>query len=301
MHALDAQGRLRGLTRPRGPETRVLLIGEYAVRLEGLDPALAACLERRWGAAFLVRGAPGPTRLLLRVLDAGARGWLPPAKPGERYRVESLGAAAGGLVVSYHFALAADGEPGAWRVGLSAPSPEPLERSLENAVRFLVARAVAEDGGLALHAAGVVREGRAFLLAGASGSGKTTAVAQCRPAADLGDDFGLVVPATRGWCSAAVPFDNSERIVHAPPRGLLPLAGIWRLHQASTTRVERPSALAGVASLVACAAFAWALPDLAERLLVAGRRLVDDGLYAHLHFALGDDLWTHLVPKRVDA
>ena len=277
----------------RGDLRRDLSIGDSVLRIVGLDARLAATLEQRWGP-FLVAASGRSPLATLQVHDHDGPGWLGPAAAGEGYRLEALGDATQRVVVSYNFALCAAAD-GRWRVAIRDGADEPVGRVLENAVRFLTARVAVELGGLPLHAAGVLRQGRAYLFAGPSRSGKTTAVSLSPETVSLGDDLGLVIPAADGWCAPALPFDNAERIEHEPPRGLLSLAGIWRLHRAREHRVERPPTGLAIGSLLACAAFPWAMPEQAEALLEAATRLVADGLFAHLHFAKDEGFWAHLV------
>jgi hypothetical protein len=291
---LAAHERLSVLDRPLGSEVRDLTLGRWRIRIDGASGSLATALERRWGR-FLDRPACGTApRAALRVLDAGAATWLPAPSGGELYRIEARNGPDRRIVLSYGFALRR-GEGGAWRLGLCRGAVEPTERAVENALRYVAACLALEDGGFALHAAGVLREGRAFLFAGPSGAGKSTLTRLARPAASLGDDFGLFVRDGDGWAAPALPFDNAERIDPDTPQGLFPLAGIWRLEQASHTRVERlPPALA-VASLLGCAAFPWAMPEQADRLLEHARAFVAAGRFERLRFALDTPLWTELV------
>jgi hypothetical protein len=163
---------------------------------------------------------------------------------------------------------------------------------LENAVRLLVARMAVERGGFALHAAGVLRDGKAWLFAGPSGAGKTTAVRLSAPAPSLGDDYGVVLRRGSEWFAAAVPFDNSERVSASATEGLFPLAGVWRLHRAATPRIEPQRGATGSASLLACVAFHRALPDLAERVLSHVEALVRADRYHHLYFAPDPGFWS---------
>jgi hypothetical protein len=72
------------------------------------------------------------------------------------------------------------------------------------------------------------------------------------------------------------------------------LAGVWRLFQAKHHRVERPSGVMAQASLLACAAFPWALPDLADRAGESVAAIAASGLFGHLHFALDRGFWALL-------
>jgi hypothetical protein len=289
MSTSEIYSALRALERPLGEERRDLVLGDLRIRLEGLGAGLAGDLERRWGA-FLQPASSTAAGHVLRFFQSAATGWLSPWRPGEHYRLEALDAGGSRLILSYHFALCAEPAAGEWRVAISSEPEEPIERLVENAARYLVARIGAESGGFVLHAAGVLHEGRAWLLAGPSRAGKTTAVGLCAPALSLGDDLGLVLPGGGGWRTTAMPFDNSERIEHDPPRGWLPVAGILRLRQAVETRIEKPPVSLGVAALMSCAAFPWALPDLADALLEQVRAFVQEGRFGELHFTPDADL-----------
>jgi hypothetical protein len=296
MQANDVTDRLFTLDRPCGGEERTLRIGDRTIRLAGLDRALAETLDARWGP-FLDRSSAEPADLTLRTYAAGPDRFLARWKQGESYRIEAPSAAPRPMAFSYHFAVGAETEPRVWRVGITDDADESPGRLVENAVRFVCARLAGEVGGFAMHAAGVMRDGRAFLFAGPSGSGKTTVVGLAEPARSLGDDFAFVVPREKSWHTAAVPFDNTERIEEDPPRGFVPVAGIWRLYRAAETRVEQPDRGRAAASLMGCVAFPWALPDLAGRLLASVERFVGESRFGHLHFNRDEDFWTKLLPS----
>lgn len=287
--------RLRDLDRPLGASVRSLALGRHLLRLEGLDRVLAEQLDERWGG-FVERGLAGAApRLTLRAYDAGTEPWLGPAEPGESYRLEARNDASRRFVVSYHFALCPDGKPDAWRIGVTRQDDEPRQRILDNAARYLAARLALEDGGFALHAAGLLRDGQAYLLAGPSRSGKTTVTRLAQPAQSLGDDFALVFRESDGWHAPALPFDNTERIAADAVRGVFPVAGIWRLEQATLTHSETLPAGRAVAALLGCAAFPWALPESADRLLEQVHSFVAESRFGVLHFSRTAEIWTHLV------
>ena len=289
MHA-----RLQAADRLLGDQQRTLSIGETAIRIEGLDDDLCLRLEPRWGA-FLEPRAPCEPRAVLQVVDGGAGHWLGAPRSGEVYRLDCVEHAGRRLIASYHFAVAPDGQPRSWRLALTRGSDEPVERILENAVRYLTAVVTAEDGGFAMHAAGVLHEGRAFLFAGPSRAGKSTVVRLLSPAVSLGDDFGLVLPGPEGWVAPALPFDNAERSPGGPCGQLFPVAGIWRLFQSEVTRLERPAPGLIEASLLGCVAFAWAMPEASTSLLQQVGRFVAEGRFEHLHFEQQAELWSLLI------
>ncbi len=273
--------------------SRMLTIGPFRLQLDGLDAELAARLEHRWGP-FLAPSAGEPSATV-EIGSSDGVALLPAPRPAERYRIEPLPGDRRGIT-SYGFTLTERADrPRRWDLDLAPEAPEPAERRVENGVRFVTACLALDAGGLALHAAGVLVAGRAFLLAGPSRAGKSTAVVRSRPAESLGDDFGVLVPDGGGWLVLAVPFDNAERIEAHARRGSFPLGRVLRVLQAERTWIEEPAPLAGAASLAAVAAFPWAVPAMGAVLAERVERLAAGGRFAHLHFALDADLWTLLA------
>jgi hypothetical protein len=294
MSGFEMHRRLHTLERSVGDECRTLRIGDRALRLEGLDAALCTDLDARWGP-FVVAAASGERSRTLRLLHAGDQCWLERGPSGERYRIEAFYDTAHRVVASYRFCLGRDGASDAWRVGLTDDPGEKRGRVVENAVRFLAAEWVAERGGFALHSAGVLRDGRAWIFAGPSRSGKTTAVALAAPAQSLGDDFGIVLPVGELWCTFALPFDSAETVTVDPPRGSFPIAAVWRLRHAEATRVVPASGPLATAALMGCLAFPWAMPERSQELLDRVERLVGAGRFAEFEFTRDADVWSRLV------
>lgn len=285
---------LRALTARRGEGALSLRVGRWTLRIDGLDGPLEASLRLRWGPFVTAEGAPSQS---LRLLDGGPERWLEPSDPGEPYRLEAAIEDGSLLVRSHHFGLAPE-QDGAWRMAISRDPAERLDRLVENAVRYLVARAAVESGGLAFHGAAVLENGRAHLLLGPSGSGKTTAVRLLAPAISLGDDFTAAIPDAAAWAVPAVPFDNLERVPSERPAGAFPIGRIWRLFRSAEDRVDRPLPVLAASSLMTCVAMPWAMPDLADRLLENATRLLDRAPYAHLHFRKTSDLKRVLAAGR---
>jgi hypothetical protein len=291
--------RLAGLNQPCGADVRDLHVGPWVVRLEGLSGAAARTLDERWGPFI---GPPGGDRAtqVIRLADAGTDAWLPgPVRKGERYRMEVAGREGERLVVSYNFAIGrAMGEDLDWLLAVTRGAGEPVGRLIENAVRFVLAVLALDAGGFALHSAGVLLDGRAWIFAGPSRSGKSTAVASSAPARSLGDDFGLVYPDAGTWWAPAVPFDGSERVAGDVPRGRYPVAAIWRLFQTQAVEIDHPPASVASASLLSCVAFPWAYPDSAGDLLDHVRRFVEESCFGHLGFALNSNLYAEVLDRR---
>ncbi len=291
----DLLARLTAPAAPRGRLVRALSVGPWRLRVEGLDPDLAAALDRRWGG-FVAPAVDGSEDLAVVVTDAGPQPWRTAGAPGEAYRVEALRLDRGPALLSYRFAAIREGAD-SWRVGLSAGEGEPDGRAVENAVRMLSARLAIERGGFAVHGAGVVRAGRGHVFAGPSRAGKSTAVRLAAPCVPLGDDFAVLFPGDRGWRTAAVPFDNAERAPASPPRGSVPLAGLWRLHHGPPdvpARVVLPPRPSRVAVVLSCVAAPWTVPDLEDALLDTTAKFAAESTVGELYFRLAPDLWDAL-------
>jgi len=277
-------------------ESRTLALGAWRVRFDGLDAALAVGLDARWGPFIGPPTDPEPSARV-ELVRGDRPGLLPAPSAGERYRIEPVPGQPR-AIVSYGFTLAPlPGHACAWRLAPGDSDDEPAERRVENAARFVVATLALDAGGFALHAAGVLVAGRGYLLAGPSRAGKSTAWQRSRPAASLGDDFGVVVPSEQDWRVVAVPFDNAERVEADAVRGSFPLGRILRVFQAERTRVEELSPLRAAASLVGVAAFPWAVPGHAAALAERAQRLAAGGRFAHLHFARDADLYGVLAAQ----
>jgi hypothetical protein len=279
-----------------GDQVRNLRVGDARIRIEGLWAELVGNLDRRWGDFLEPAGGVGGV-LTVTVVRGQQGGWLRKRIADERYRIESIASGDRRVVLSYHFAICPVGADNSWRVAVDDRADEPVERILENVMRYFTARVAADSGGLGLHAAGVLRDGQVYLFAGPSGAGKTTAVSLSSGCTSMGDDMAIVLPREERWFSPALPFDNRERIDGSSPRGLYPVAGVWRLYQSPHHAIRRPDTGRAIASVMGCATFPWALPDLADRLLAQSARLVSAGYFSHLHFAKDSGFWSLLVSK----
>jgi len=82
-----------------------------------------------------------------------------------------------------------------------------LPYAMDSAMRIVHSLLLAERGGLLLHAASVVRNGRAFLFAGVSGAGKTTISRLAPPDATLlTDELSYVRKTGDGYTAFGTPF-----------------------------------------------------------------------------------------------
>ncbi|HEX4823600.1 MAG TPA: hypothetical protein VFV19_04780 [Candidatus Polarisedimenticolaceae bacterium] len=271
--------------------SRDLVLGIGTVRFDGWTAAAARAADERWGG--FVR-PPSPSHapdLVAEAVRGNDEAWLPPWEPGERYRIEAEGRDGTLIVRSYGFNLMRRGD-GVWTVAFKDDGAEPLGRVVDNVARYLVARLALAHGGIPLHGAAVRRGGHAYVFAGPSRAGKSTAARVSAPAAEsLGDDFAVVVPHGHAWATCALPFDNAERAPESPLPGLVPLSKVCRLYQAQEHAVQAPGAPLAQASLLSCLAFPWAWPDAIPAAEASIDRLVEAGKLVHLHFSPDDGFW----------
>lgn len=128
---------------------------------------------------------------------------------------------------------------------------------LENFLRILLAHRVLAFGGMLLHSAGVVVDGRAFVFVGRSNAGKTTlsrkADAEGLPV--LSDDINLVLPAGDGFAVHSVPFTGEFRRRVPVEPGAVPLGGVLLLEKGPRLELCRVGAAAAVSALFAQSPF----------------------------------------------
>lgn len=113
----------------------------------------------------------------------------------------------------------------------------PTEAGYSALVTALAAAVVEREGGFALHAAGVILDGRAVLFVGPSGAGKTTASNHCEGARWLARDRAVVYPTPLGWYAAGMPGGDEIGLPRAPMT-LAPLGGLLRVRRGSSGIID---------------------------------------------------------------
>jgi hypothetical protein len=113
------------------------------------------------------------------------------------------------------------------------------EYGLDSLIRILLSVLLAPQRGFLLHAASVVRNGRAFVFTGKSGAGKSTVASLSPKGSVLTDEISLLKFVDSSWQAFGTPFWGEFRAdgvnVHAP------VAGLYFLHQAQDDHLEEVS------------------------------------------------------------
>lgn len=176
---------------------------------------------------------------------------------------------------------------------LTISNGQPLE-DIEYFLRVAYALLIFRAGGLLMHAAGIVRDDRAFLFFGPSGSGKSTAAQHSPNDVILNDDLVALLPIDDHWAAYATPFWNQPQLRPNDPQHAV-LVGLYRLIQDRSVYLETISSAQATAEIIASTPMIPGDPDrntdLLERVNRIGRTLPVYGL----HFLPDDSFWSVIV------
>jgi len=115
--------------------------------------------------------------------------------------------------------------------------------ALDSLLRVLLSWKLLGRRGFLLHAATVVRNGKAYIFTGRSGAGKSTVASLSPEGSVLTDEISLLRREDGVWRAYGTPFWGEFRA--AGSNSSAPVAGIFRLLQAAENQVEilRPVAI----------------------------------------------------------
>lgn len=157
--------------------------------------------------------------------------------------------------------------------------------TLANLMRACLAWRLPGRGGMLLHAAGLIVDGRAFVLAGAAGSGKSTwaRFGEEAGARVLSDDLVLIDGAGERLEALGTPFRSTHRSVSPP--GRWPLAAILFPEHGSPPALAPVERLLAAARLTANLTFIAEAVERDERIVDLLERVVNQVPCAELTFA----------------
>lgn len=122
------------------------------------------------------------------------------------------------------------------------------EYALDSLIRVLLSVLLLPCRGFLLHAATVVRAGRAYVFTGGSGAGKSTVASLSPPGSVLTDEISLLRCSNGSWHAYGTPFWGEFRAEGANCK--VPVAGIYSLVQDPEDRVEQLSAKEALRALL---------------------------------------------------
>lgn len=288
-----------GPLQPHGDGAFTVAVGGIAVRFEGLSEQLKAAALERYGP-FLSEEPPVHTVGLFE----GPSDYLDMAED-KFLRLEEREFDEGRILVSHVFAAL---RPPANGKGLLRVSSEQSLRNvigaIENYLRWVVADLALDRGGFVLHAAGLAKDGKAYLLFGHSGAGKSTAteisLRETAGVLPLSDDLVLILKHGEGFVAATTPFWGSLP-QNVKERGLYPLAGVYRLRQSPSVQIrELPLALAA-GMLLSCCPFVADPARRAGILVPLVEEFCRSVPVKELFFRKDPSFWEVIAPKEMPA
>ncbi len=276
---------------PAGAARFGMNLAEIRVELTGLDEALAAALAARYGP-YADGGDPREdAALCVRFAREAVDYFIEPPRSPE---FNPIWLACDGTrlrYVGHQLAGWFDTKARRGELLLTRGTFEPALRALENFIRCAVAWCAAERGGALVHAASVVRNGKAYLFYGESGAGKSTLSAVNTRGNVVSDDLSLVLPRPGGGLDlVGSPFRGTYE-EGEPVLGRFPLAAGFRIVKDVKAEVRAaPRAIAFgqlVGNLTFVAEAFRERPDLFASIEAAFSGVP----LFHLHFKKDDSYW----------
>jgi hypothetical protein len=168
------------------------------------------------------------------------------------------------------------------------------EYGLDSLLRVLLSVVLLPRQGFLLHAATVVRNGRAYVFVGRSGAGKSTVASLSPRGSVLTDEISLLRCYQGQWWAHGTPFWGEFRAAGRNER--YPLAGIYALHQAAEDRVEPLAIKQALRALLPCVLFFNAEPRANQDLLTMLAGFAHDIPCNRLSFRRRAAFWKAVAP-----
>ena len=259
----------------------VVNIGNLALRFEIVDRAFANMVRRRY-AAFL--DAP----------EAALRG---------TFQVEIGGTSDDASSPAPDEELSVFCTDGSWSISRGDFRAEwrPTERrgsvrlargihGFDSVLRIVHSLELVQEGAFLLHSAGVIRNGRAFLFSGLSGSGKTT-MTRLAPANTvlLSDEISYVRPAGDTYIAWGTPF--SGELGRPGENVRAPIAGLYLLKHGAANQLQPVPSGQALGLLLRNIVFFAQDADLVRALFEAAWRFISAVPAYHLVFRPDPSVW----------
>jgi hypothetical protein len=168
---------------------------------------------------------------------------------------------------------------------------------VENAeyfLRIVTAMEIYRSGGILFHAAGIVRNGGAYLFFGHSGAGKSTIARYSQNDFVLNDDLVVIQPELDIWRVYATPFWNPTQVI--PSNRSAELKQLFRLVQDNQVYLEPINPGRALAEMVANVPVIPSNPSWCAGLIERCQDLMRTTPVQLLHFLPDDSFWRVVDP-----
>lgn len=162
--------------------------------------------------------------------------------------------------------------------------------AIDAAFRILHSLLLAKEGGILVHAASAVRNGRAFLFAGVSGAGKTTITRLAPPdVTRLTDEISYLRREGEGYVAFGTPFAGE---LGQPGENVrAPLAALYLLAQGTENRIDSVSDADATRALLESVLFFAHDSELVVRMFDSAYELVQRVPIQRLTFVPDARIW----------
>lgn len=162
--------------------------------------------------------------------------------------------------------------------------------AIDTALRIVHSLILAREGGLLMHAASAIRNGKAFLFTGVSGAGKTT-ISRLAPAdaTVLTDEISYLTRNGHGYIAHGTPFAGELAKVGENVRA--PLAGLYLLQKGPENTIEPVRGSPAVRSLMENVLFFAHDPELVSMVFESVCELVRCTPVYRLTFVPDQRVW----------
>lgn len=167
--------------------------------------------------------------------------------------------------------------------------PPYTRESLASFLRIIYNILITREGGLILHACGIVKDNKAYIFFGPSQSGKSTVAHLSKGYTILSDDL-IVVKRVNGSCKVfGTPYWDRLKESQGK-KGVFEIAGLFKLVKDNKTYLKRLSYSQGLAEVLTLPGIPKELQPI-DRLLNISSHLIRETPCYELHFLPNKSLW----------